>query len=320
MGRYIIRRLLWVLALLVGVSFVTFVIFYLLPSAEPALLRAGKQPSPALVAHIRHVDWLDRPWYEQYLHYMDRLVLHGDLGYSYQSDTPVATEIVERLPATISLTVGAAVLWLTMGIGVGTIAAVKRRTAVDRAAMAGALFAISAPVYWLGLLALYLFAEVVGKVPILPGAGSYVPLSQDSVRWFESLLLPWLVLAASIAAVYARLVRASLTEAMSEDYVRTARAKGLAERRVVVRHGLRAAITPVVTAAGVDIGMLLGGAILTETVFNIPGIGRLLFESIINADLPVIQGTVLVGAAFIVLANLVVDLLYTRLDPRVRLA
>jgi peptide/nickel transport system permease protein len=318
MTKYIIRRLLWVIVLLFLVSLLTFVIFYLLPSSDPALLRAGRQPNPALVAQIRHNLGLDKPWYMQYFDYMKRLVLHFDFGYSYQSNVSVKSLIFSRLPATISLAVGAAVLWLVIGIGVGTISAVRRRSFFDRAAMGTALVAISAPVYWLGLLVLFLFANDIGKVKIFPGAGSYVPLSQNPGKWFTSLLLPWFVLAASFAAIYARLLRANLIEAMSEDYIRTARAKGLPERRVILRHGIRAAITPIVTAAGLDVGVLLGGAILTETVFNIPGIGRLSYDSILNGDLPMIQGTVLLGAFFIVVANLIVDIAYAFIDPRVR--
>ncbi|MGH2833744.1 MAG: ABC transporter permease, partial [Solirubrobacteraceae bacterium] len=260
---------------------------------------------------------LDKPWYTQYLHYMNRLFLHFDFGYSYHNDISVKTQIFERLPATVSLALGAAVLWLGIGIGVGMISAVRRRSLFDRAAMGSALVAISAPVYWLGLLALFLFANDIGKVHVFPGAGSYVPISEEPVKWLTSLILPWFVLAASFAAIYARLLRANLIDAMSEDYIRTARAKGLPERRVI-RHGLRAAITPVVSAAGVDIGAVLGGVILVETVFNIPGIGRLVYESIINADVPMIQGTVLIGAFFIVIANLIVDILYAFIDPRVR--
>jgi peptide/nickel transport system permease protein len=318
MTKYIIRRLLWVVVLLFLVSLLTFVIFYLLPSADPAQLRAGRQPNPALVAQIRHNLGLDKPWYTQYFHYMRRLVLHFDFGYSYQSNVSVKTLIFDRLPATVSLTIGAAVVWLVAGIAIGTISAVRRRSLFDRAAMGGALVAISAPVFWLGLMSLFLFAKDIGKVHIFPGAGSYVPLSQDPIKWFTSLILPWLVLAASFAAIYARLLRANLIDVMSEDYIRTARAKGLPERRVVLRHGIRAAITPIVTAAGLDIGVLLGGAILTETVFNIPGIGRLAYDSILNGDLPMIQGTVLLGAFFIVMANLIVDVLYAFIDPRVR--
>jgi peptide/nickel transport system permease protein len=318
MTKYIIRRLLWVIVLLFLVSALTFVIFYLLPTADPAQLRAGRQPNPALVASIRHQLGLDKPWYVQYFRYMKNLVLHFNFGYSYTNNVSVRTQIFSRLPATISLALGAAVVWLTIGIAVGTISAVRRRSLFDRGAMGAALVAISAPVYWLGLLALFLFASDIGKIKIFPGAGSYVPLTQDPSKWFTSLIMPWFVLAASFAAIYARLLRANLIEAMSEDYIRTARAKGLPERRVILRHGIRAAITPIVTAAGLDIGVLLGGVILTETVFNIPGIGRLAYDSIINSDLPMIQGTVLIGAFFIVIANLIVDILYAFIDPRVR--
>jgi peptide/nickel transport system permease protein len=318
--RYIIRRLLWVIVLLFLVSFITFVIFYLLPTADPAALRAGRQPNPDLVEQIRHNLGLDNPWYQQYFDYMKRLVLHFDFGYSYQNNISVKQQIFDRLPATASLAIGAAVVWLLSGIAVGIISAVRRRSLLDRVTMGAALVAISAPVYWLGLVSLYLFSSDIGKfpVPFFKGAGSYVPFSQDPSIWFQSLLLPWLVLAAAFAALYARLLRANLIEVMSEDYIRTARAKGLPERRVILRHGVRSAITPIVTAAGLDIGILLGGAILTESVFNIPGIGRLAFDSIQNSDLPMIQGTVLMGAFFIILANLIVDVLYAFLDPRVR--
>jgi peptide/nickel transport system permease protein len=318
MTKYIIRRLLWVIVLLFLVSLLTFIIFYVFPSADPAVLRAGHQPSPQLIASIRHQFGLDQPWYVQYYRYMKALVLHFDFGYSYQNNISVRTQIFDRLPATISLAVGGAVVWLVIGIAIGTISAVRRRSFFDRAAMGGALVFISAPVFWLGLVSLYLFASDIGKFPIFPGQGSYVPLSQDPGKWFTSLIMPWFVLAASFAAIYARLLRANLIEAMSEDYIRTARAKGLSERRVILRHGLRSAITPIVTAAGLDIGVLLGGAIITETVFNIPGIGRMSFDAITNADLPTIQGTVLLGAFFILIANLIVDIGYAFIDPRVR--
>jgi peptide/nickel transport system permease protein len=318
MGRYIIRRVLWVIFLLFVVSAVTFIIFYVFPSADPATLRAGKSPSPALLAQIRHTLGLDEPVYVQYFKYMKGIILHFDFGYSFQDSQPVRKEILDRLPATISLTFGAVVVWLLVGIPVGIISAIKRRSPLDRTSMGLALLAISAPVYWLGLVALYLFSNDIGVIPIFMGSGSYTPLSDNPAKWFGSLLLPWMVLAASFAAFYARLLRANLIETMSEDYIRTARAKGLPERRVIGRHAMRAAITPIVTILGLDIGILLGGAILTEIVFNIPGIGRLAYGGIINADLPVIQGTVLFGAFFIVVANLVVDIAYAFLDPRVR--
>jgi peptide/nickel transport system permease protein len=177
---------------------------------------------------------------------------------------------------------------------------------------------VSAPEYWLGLIALYLFASDIGQLHVLPGAGSYVGLTSDPVKWFESLIMPWLVVAAGTAAIYARLVRGSMIETMSEDYIRTARAKGLPERRVVLRHGLRSAINPVVTIFGLDIGVLLGSSVLIETVFNIPGIGRLNYDAITHADFPIVQGTVLFAAVFIIVANIVVDIAYAFLDPRVR--
>ena len=306
--------------LLFLVSLITFIVFYAFPTADPAQLRAGRQPNPQLVEQIRHQLGLDKPWYVQYFRYMKALVLHFDFGRSYHYNVPVRKHILDAVAPTASLVVGAAVLWLVSGIAVGTISAVRRGKLIDRIAMGGALVAISAPVYWLGLVALYLFASDIGKIHIFPGAGSYTPITDDPVHWFTSLILPWTVLAASFAAFYARLLRGNLIETMSEDYIRTARAKGLRERRVVLRHGVRSAITPVVTAAGLDIGILLGGAILTEKVFNIPGVGMVAFDAIQNADLPVIQGAVLLGAFFIVIANLIVDVLYAFLDPRVRYA
>jgi peptide/nickel transport system permease protein len=318
MARYVARRILWGVFLLIVVSAITFLIFYAFPSADPAALRAGRQATPALIAEIRHNLGLDKPLYDQFWVYMKGLVLHFDLGFSYQNDVSVRSQIFSRLPVTLSLTAGAFVVWILAGIPTGIISALRRRSPLDRLTMGGSLVAISAPVYFLGLVALFLFSSDIGRLHLLPGAGSYVPLTQDPKQWFLSLLMPWFVLAAAFAAFYARMVRANLIEVMSEDYIRTARAKGLSERRVVGRHGLRAALTPVVTMAGLDIGLLLGGAVLTETVFNIPGIGRYAYDSIINSDLPAIQGTVLFGAFFIIAANLVVDILYAFLDPRVR--
>ena len=331
MGAYIIRRILWVIVLLFLVSGITFVIFYALPSADPAVLRAGKSPNPQLVEAIRHQLGLDRSLFAQYLDYMKHLIpvgVHGgfpwvffhppDLGYSFQNNISVKQQLLDRLPATVSLAAGAAIIWLISGIAVGIVSAIRSRSVLDRAMMGTALVAISAPVYWLGLVGLYLFSSDIGRVHIFPGAGSYTPLTDNPAKWFTGLLLPWLVLAAAFAAFYARLLRSNLIDTMGEDYIRTARAKGLTERRVVMRHGVRSAITPIVTAAGLDIGILLGGAILTETVFNIPGVGRLVFDSIQRSDLPMIQGTVLFATFFIVMANLIVDVLYAFIDPRVR--
>jgi peptide/nickel transport system permease protein len=318
MTAYIIRRLAWIVVLLFLVSLVTFVVFYLFPSTDPAVLRAGRNPSPELVANIRHNFGLDKSKPEQFFIYLKGVVLHFDFGTSFTFNAKVRNLIFDRLPATIYLTVGAVIVWLLIAFPVGMISAVRRRSFFDRTAMGAALLAISAPVYWLGLVGLYLFSNDIGKFHIFPGAASYKPPTQDFGAFFGSLVLPWLVLAASFAAFYARLLRANLIEVMSEDYIRTARAKGLRESRVLVRHAIRSAVTPIVTVLGLDIGILLGGAILTETVFNIPGIGRLAYSAIQRGDLPVVQGTVLLGAFFIVLLNLVVDILYAVLDPRIR--
>ncbi|MGI8802457.1 MAG: ABC transporter permease [Solirubrobacteraceae bacterium] len=318
MGRYVIRRLLWAVVLVVLTILLTFAIFYILPSADPAQLRAGRNASAQTIANIRHNLGLDQPVYVQFWNFLKSLVLHFDLGYSYQSDAPVKALILNRLPATISLAAGAVVIWIMVGIPVGIISAVKRRTLLDRFTMTVALIGVSVPVFWLGLVVLYLFASDIGKFPILPGSGSYVGITSDPFKWLTALIMPWFVLAASSAAIYARLLRGSLIETMQEDYIRTARAKGLLERTVVLRHGVRSALTPLVTVLGLDIGVLLGGALLTETVFNVPGIGRLNYDAIGHADFPVIQGTVLLAAVFIILANIVVDIVYAFLDPRVR--
>jgi peptide/nickel transport system permease protein len=314
----ILRRVLWGLVLLVLVSVLTFVVFYVLPSADPAQLRAGRGASPQTLAQIRDTLGLDEPLPSQYWTFLTSLVLHADLGFSYYSGASVGSLLVDRLPATISLTLGAIVVWLLVAVPIGVVSAVRRGSWVDKLTTGGALLGISAPVYWLGLVALYLFADDIGLLPLFPGAGSYVPLTEDPWGWFTSLLLPWLVLASTFTAVYARLLRGNMIEVLSEDYVRTARAKGLSERRVVLRHALRGAATPLVTLAGLDVGLLLGGAVLTETVFGIPGIGRLSYDAILSADFPVIQGTVLLAACFVIVSTIVVDVLYAYLDPRVR--
>jgi peptide/nickel transport system permease protein len=322
MAAYIVRRLLWVFFLLFVVTLITFIVFNVLPAADPALLRAGRQPSPELVASIREQFGLDDPLIVQFFRYIGDILpfVGGDgfnFGYSYQSNQEVLPQILDRLPATIFLTSGAVILWLSIGIPVGMISAIKTGSWLDRLTMTLALIAISAPVYFLGLVALFLFDDSIGRYPLLPGSGAY----QEADTLFgkaEALIMPWCVLAAAFAAIYARFLRGNLIDTMQEDYIRTARAKGLSERRVIVRHGVRSAITPIVTLLGLDIGILLGGAILTETVFNIQGIGRFAYEAIVRFDLPVIQGTVLFGAFFIVIMSLIVDILYAFIDPRVR--
>jgi peptide/nickel transport system permease protein len=320
MARYIVRRLAGMVLLLLFVSAITFVIFNVFPATDPAVLRAGRQPTPELIERIRQDLGLDRPVIVQFGDYIYNIFAHLDFGRSYQTNQDVLPLILDDLPATISLALGAVVIWLAIGLTIGIISAVRRGTVLDRVVISLSLVAISAPVYWLGLVALYLFAPDFGVfgLSFLGGQGSYKPLTEDPVQWFQSLVLPWFVLATSFAAIYARLLRGSLIEVLGEDYIRTARAKGLEERTVILRHGVRSAITPVVTVLGLDIGILLGGAILTESVFNIQGIGRLAYDAITRGDLPIVQGTVLFGAFFIVIMNLIVDIAYAFLDPRVR--
>jgi peptide/nickel transport system permease protein len=318
MTRYIIRRLLWGVVLLVLVLALLFVIFRILPTADPAKLRAGRIQNPKIIAEIRHDLGLDKSLPAQFWIYIKGIFLHFNLGYSYYSNAPVKELIFNRLPATLSLVLGGAVIWLFTGLSIGIISARRAGSKLDRAAMGTALVLVSAPEFWLGLLVLFFFASDIGKVHIFPGAGSYVGLTTAPDKWFTSLIMPWVVVAAGTAAIYARLLRGSLIETMGEDYIRTARAKGLSERRVVLRHGLRSAINPIVTVLGIDIAVLLGSSVLVETVFDIPGIGRLNYIAITHSDFPVVQGTVLFAAMFVILANILVDIAYAYLDPRVR--
>jgi peptide/nickel transport system permease protein len=318
MATYIARRVLWGIVLLILVSALTFLFFNILPSADPAVLRAGHNAGPGIIKHIRHELGLDRPVYTQFFDYMKNILLHGNFGYSFFSGASVLSLIKDRLPATLSLTLGAVVLWIVIGIPIGILSAIKRGSVRDRTAMMGALAGVSFPDFWLGLVVLFLFSRDIGRFHIFPGAGSYVGLTVSPVHWFTALLLPWFVLASTQAAVYSRVLRGTLIEAMGEDYIRTARAKGLTERRVIWRHGVRSAITPVMTILGLDIGVLLGGAVIAETVFAIPGIGRLNYQAINQSDFPIVQGTVILAAVFIVVANIFVDIAYAYLDPRVR--
>jgi peptide/nickel transport system permease protein len=317
MTGYVIRRVLWGIALLIIVCALTFILFRVIPTGNPAVLRAGRDPQPHLIKEIERVLGLDKSLPVQFWDYLKDVFLHFNFGYSYYSQQSVLKLIEERVPATASLAIGAAVIWIVAGLSVGIISALKQRTFWDRASMGTALVLISAPEFWLALILLLLFSEDIGKFKILPGAGSYVPISQDPGKWFTSLLMPWFVLAAGSAAVFARLMRGSLIETMKEDYIRTARAKGLPERRVI-RQGVRSSINPIVTLLALELGVLLGGAVLVETVFNIPGVGRLAYTSIVQSDFEVIQGTVLIASMFIIIANIVADIAYAYLDPRVR--
>ena len=301
------------------VTLLTFLIFFLMPPGDPALRFAGKQPSANTIERVREQLGLDEPVYVQYGLFVKRLALGDEwgwpgLGFSYDTRTSVREELIERAPRTLWLIAGAAVLWLVMGISIGIVSALKRRSLADRLAMGFALFGISAPVFWLALLALFVFWQKLG---LLPGTG-YVPLTESPTSWFTHLLLPWFVLALLYAAFYARMVRGNLIDTMGEDYIRTARAKGLPESQVVMKHGLRASLTPVVTMLGMDLALLVGGAVITETVFNIQGVSAWAVSSVFRSDIPVVLGVTLVAALAVAFMNLFVDVVYAYLDPRVR--
>jgi peptide/nickel transport system permease protein len=323
MALYIARRLLWTALVVAIVLLITFVVFYLLPAGDPALHFAGKNPTADQLALIRHRLGLDRPWYVQFGKFLKNFVT-GDAGgwpglgttYAGGGATPVLSLITERAPRTLFLIAGAATLWLFSGVTVGIISAVRRRTLVDRAAMGFALFGISTPVFWLGLMFLYLIWRQLG----LTGGSGYVSPAESPTGFLSHMILPWIALALLYAAFYARMTRNNLLETLGEDYIRTARAKGLSERRVILKHGLRASLTPIVTMFGLDIALLVGGAVITESVFNIQGLGYLAINSALNQDLPIVLGVVVLGSCAVAVANLVVDILYAFIDPRVRYA
>jgi peptide/nickel transport system permease protein len=318
---YIFRRLLWTVLVVNVVVFVTFLVFFKLPNGDPALRFVGKSPTEANIALVRHRLHLDKPFYVEYGYFV-RDFFAGDengwpgLGYSYGNYVSVRSEVIQRAPRTLWLVAGAATIWLVLGVAIGVLSAVKRRTLTDRLAMGFALFGISAPVFWLGLMALFLVWKKLG----LTGGSGYVPLSDGLGHWLSHLILPWTVLALLYMAIYARLTRNNLLETLGEDYIRTARAKGLSERSVIFKHGLRASLTPIVTIFGLDIALLVGGAIITESVFNIQGLGWLAFNGAITQDLPSVLGVVICTATAVALMNLVVDIVYAFLDPRVRYA
>ena len=320
MTRFIIRRVLFAVFVTWIIGTVVFILFFIANPGDIALSFAGKNARPEIVDLVRQRLGLNRPKIEQYWSFMNGL-LHGDLGTSFVNQQPVREMILSRLPVTASLTFGAAFIWLLIGIPIGVLAATKPRSWRDRLATSFALAGLSTPTFVLGLLLLYLlfYLPTVNGLPLFPGSG-YTPLLQDPLDWAHHLILPWLTVALVSAATYSRITRGSLLEVLGEDYVRTARAKGMSERSVVYRHGLRSALTPIVTILGVDIGVLLGGAIITERIFGLPGIGQVAIRSVTIGDLPVVMGTVLFAAIFIVVANIFVDIAYALLDPRVRLS
>jgi peptide/nickel transport system permease protein len=332
MLRFLLKRLIAGIVTLWVVTVVVFGIFTLIPG-DPALVYAGKDPSAEVLAGIRAKLGVDKPLPEQYATFMKGVAVGRDfpsgpttvhcdapcLGYSYKKDVPVMGLITGALPVTATMAAGAAILWLVGGVLVGVLSALRKGTLFDRLSMGVALLGVSLPVYFTGLLML---SFVVYQWKLLPSIDTNDPFGTpfDPLKTFQSFILPWIALAFLYAAGYARLTRTSMLETMSEDYIRTARAKGLAERTVVTRHGMRAALTPIVTIFGLDLGALLGGAVLTEYTFGLQGIGKQVLDSITKFDYPLVMGTTLFAAFFIIVANIIVDMLYAVIDPRVRLS
>ncbi|GAA0658102.1 ABC transporter permease [Streptomyces thermospinosisporus] len=334
MAAYIIRRVFGAVLLLLVVSAVTFAIFFLVPrlggqtADQLATQYVGKDANPESVAAIKKNLGLDQPLYVQYWDFIKAIVAGADykfgpdathcdapcFGYSFKSHVEVWPQLTERIPVSFSLAVGAAVIWVISGVTTGVISALRKGKPVDRIAMIIALAGVSLPIFFTGQVLNALF---VYEIPIWESV-EYIPFTESPVDWAWHLMLPWISLAFLFSALYARLTRAGMLETMSEDYIRTARAKGLKESTVVTKHGLRSALTPIVTIFGMDFGLLVGTAVLTETVFSLQGIGAYAVQSIKDNDLPIVMGVTLVAAFFIVFCNLVVDLVYAAIDPRVR--
>ncbi len=332
---FIIRRLIATVFLLVLVSMITFAIFFLLPKLGGqttyglATEYVGRNPTRAAVLQVEQQLGLNQPVYLQYWHYLSAIVVGEHysagpqsvycpppcFGYSFKSQQPVWPQMTSDIPVTASLAIGAAVIWLCSGVTIGVISALKRGQIVDRLSMGIALAGVSLPIFFTGQIALALFSY---KWAIFPSV-QYVGITSNPLLWAKNLVLPWVTLAFLYAALYARLTRAGMLETMNEDYIRTARAKGLPERTVIGKHALRAVLTPIVTIFGLDLGLLIGGAILTEITYSLHGLGWFTIQAIQNQDFPEIMGVVMLAAFFIVIANMVVDILYAVIDPRVRL-
>jgi peptide/nickel transport system permease protein len=313
MGRFIARRLVGMVLVLFAVSVLTFLIFNVIPDSDPARSMAGRNPTPTLVASITEEWGFDDPLPQQYLTMMKK-IFTGEV-ISYEGREPVDDRIVEGIPATLSLCIGAAVIWMFFGILFGYLSAIRAGGWLDRLLTIVAVGGISMPVFWLAAILLNYLAYETG---IFPSQG-YIKLSEEPLEWAYHLVLPWATLAILYAGFYSRVLRSSMLDVMNEDYVRTARAKGLSERRVMSRHVMRNSLIPIVTLFGLDFGALLGGAILIEKIFNLNGVGQYAAEALANFDLPPIMAITLYGAFFVVLFNSLVDIAYAYLDPRIRL-
>ncbi|MFG3284880.1 ABC transporter permease [Streptomyces sp. NPDC048111] len=329
---YLIRRFAAAIVMLLIVMLVTFGIFFLVPKwtgVDPATMYVGKQSDAAALEAVRSKLGLGDPIFVQLFDFVKGILagrdytgggstIHCDapcFGYSFKNEQAIWPVLKDRFPVTLSLVIGAAILWVVFGVLTGVVSALKRGSLWDRFSMTVALAGVSLPIYFTGLLSLAIFTYGLHWLD-----GQYVPFSDSPGGWFSGLLLPWITLAFLQAAMYARLTRATMLEVMGEDYVRTARAKGLSESTVIGKHAMRSTMAPILTVLGMDIGALIGGAILTETTYSIPGLGQAVLQAINDRDLPVILGVTLITSAAVIFANLVVDLLYAVIDPRVRLA
>ena len=323
MGAFLVRRLFWAVFLLLAATIITYVIFFLVPG-DPAQLACGRACTPQDVQRVRHLLHLDEPVWQQYLRFLWNLIGHQDLGRSYANRVSVNYYIKQDAPVTASLVFGAAIFWLAISIPIGVLSALRPRSLLDRASMVFVLIGISAHPVWIGLILSFVFGYKLGVTPI-SGYCNFFGASAGSdcggpVEWAYHLILPWTTFMLLFAALYVRLIRANVMETMNEDYVRTARAKGAPERRVLIHHTLRNSMLPVVTILGMDIGLALGGAIFTESIFNLHGLGQQILTSYNQLDLPVIMGIVIFSTIAVIVFNLIVDIAYAFLDPRIRLS
>ena len=326
MFRFLVRRVIGALVILLIISAVTFWLFYAIPR-DPAMMSCGKNCTPDMLAQVRHNLGIDHPLPVQYWEWLKGVFVGRDyasfghcnapcLGYSFANREPILGTIMDRLPLTLSLAFGSAVVFLVLGVGAGMLAALKQGKWQDKLASSASLVGSSLQIYFIGYIAMYF---LVSKLGILDQP-SYTPFTDDPVAWASGLLLPWLVLAIIFTANYTRMARSQLVEQLSEDYVRTARAKGLSRANVFFRFAWRGAMGPIVTVFGIDLGTLIGGAIITEYTFSLQGVGRLAVQSVDKSDLPMLLGVTVLSAGAIVFFNIVVDAVYALIDPRIRLA
>ena len=321
MYRYLIRRVLWAAVLFLAVTVVTYVIFFIIP-ANPAQLAAGKAATDAKIKEVERFLGLDQPVYVQYWRFMKRLVFEQSLGTSFATRQDVNEIVARAAPVTASLVFGGVFFWMLLAVPIGILSALRPRSLLDRASMTFVLIGISAHPVWIGLILAYFFGYKLAWFPISGYCDVINPATEcgGPVQWAYHMFLPWMTFALLFAATYTRMIRANVMETLNEDYVRTARAKGAPESRVMRSHVLRNAMLAVVTMLGMDIGIALGGALFTETVFGLPGLGRVAIESIFNFDLPITMGIIVFGTLSIIVFNLFVDLFYAWIDPRIRLA